>query len=265
MNKKLFASSFVLTFILGFWIRGYYVSSSNKTIGPTPKEINTTSGSVAPKYLDLPVNYFSKDDVHWGSAGNGNSGKITDYTQVSLKNKAVYQSYPTITTTIKKYSNKITPLKIRRFEESWTEFYKENPPGYWETAIKDNYQKYGSLSTNYLPTYIIENIDKLDVDNDGNAETIVTYNFAGRADGGSYMTDIIKGNNIIFSANEDRALIVPADTTNGFYVEWGDTNEFLGRCCPEGFFRTRFVYKDAKFEPIYEQEVKYLKIGKDVL
>lgn len=262
MRNKLLIIVVIFAFLLGFSTRGFVLPNTNKTLIPEQKWVKNTIGeSVFPR-LDLPVNYFSNDDVHWGSVGNGNSGKITDYTQVSLKNKTVYQSYPTMTTTIKSYSNEVKPLKIKSFEEAWAEFYKVNDPGYWETAIKENYQKYGSLSTNYLPTYIIEKVDKFDVDEDGIPETIVTYNFAGRADGGSYMTDIIKGNNIIFSVQEDRSSIIPADTINGFYVEWGDTNESGGRCCPEGFYRTRFIFKDNKFEPIYEQEVKYLKIGK---
>lgn len=215
-------------------------------------------------WLNLPVEYFSNKDVRWGSAGNGNGDKITDYTQVALGNGTVYQSYPTTVTTIKQYSGEVKPLRIRSFDEALKEFSKDNPDGSWETVIKENYQKFGNLLTNYLPIYVIEKIGKFDVDNDGVPETIVTYNFAGRADAGSYQTDIIKGNNIVFSANEDRSAIVPADTASGFYVEWGDTNENGGRCCPEGFFRTRFIYKDGKFEPIYEQEVKYLKVGKEV-
>lgn len=248
---------------MGFFARGFFPLDTSKTLISEQKETKTMKNESTFPRLDLPVSYFSKNDVHWGLAGNGNSGKITDYTQVSLKSKAVYQSYPTMITTIKSYSNEVKPFKIKSFDEAWAEFYKVNDPGYWETAIKENYQKYGSLSTNYLPTYVIEKLDKFDVDDDGVSETIVTYNFAGRADGGSYQTDVIKGNNVIFSAQEDRSSIVPADTTNGFYVEWGDTNEFGGRCCPEGFYRTRFIYKDGKFAPIYEQEVKYLKIGKE--
>ncbi len=223
--------------------------------------INTNLSDQSYSLLDLPLEYFSNKDVRSGSAGKGTGDKITDYTQVTLDNKAVYQSYPTVVTTIKNYSSEIKPLKVVSFNEIMQQFSKTDP-GWGETIVKDNYQKYGSLATNYLPTDYIATLNKFDIDGDGIPETIVTYNYTGAADAGSYRSDIIKGNNIIFSVQEDNASIKPADTTNGFYVEWANLGDG-GRCCSEGFIRTRFVLKDGKFVPIYEQEVRYLKVGKE--
>ncbi len=185
------------------------------------------------------------------------------YTQAAVENKTVYQSYPTTVTTIKNYSSETKPLKTRNFNEVMREFSKFQPSGCGQTVVEDNYKKYGSLATNYLPENSIWSLEKFDVDNDGIAETIVSYNFVCMADSGSYRSDIIKGNNIIFSVQEDNASIVPADTTNGFYVEWISADDPDSRCCKEGFKRVRFVLKNGKFAPIYEQEVKYLKVGKE--
>ena len=104
---------------------------------------------------------------------------------------------------------------------------------------------------------------KFDLTGDGNQEKVVVYNSVAAADAGSYHADVIQCDTIIFSVVEDNAAIVPADTTNGFYIEWRSSKDVTARCCPDGFMRTRFVYKDGQFIPLYEQEVKYLKVGKE--
>lgn len=276
LHKKVFnINILLLVLLLAF---AYYANTKIQTLNNRLEKIETRLGCPVKigcnekdtksnnqlfDWLDLPVEYFSDKDIQWGSAGKGNSGKISDYTQVALGDKAVYQSYPTIVTTIKDYSNEMKPLKTKSFDEIMQEFSKLEPNGWGKTVVEENYRKYGSLATNYLPTDNIWTLEKFDVDSDGVAETIVSYNFTGAADAGSYRSDIIKGNNVIFSVEEDNSSIVPADTTNGFYVEWRSANDPAPRCCEEGIKRTRFVFRDDKFIPIYEQEVKYLKVGKE--
>lgn len=268
MKKVKVQSIFVIIIFLAGLVSGLFINQNliKKKVVPLQSTINNQtnikSNTQSFDWLDIPVEYFSRKDVRWGSAGKGSSGNISDYSQVALLNKAVYQSYPTELITIKDYSSEIKPLKARSFDEIMQELSKSNPEEYSKTVVKENYQKYGSLATNYLPTDSIWTLEKFDVDEDGTPETIVSYNFVGSADGGSYRSDIIKGNNIIFSVQEDNASIVPADTTSGFYVEWRSTKD-NARCCPERFIRTRFVFKDGKFTALYEQEVKYLKIGKE--
>ena len=63
--------------------------------------------------LDLPLEYFSVKDVRWGSAGgDGKEGTMDQYTQAALDSKAMYQSYPTTTTTIENYSTDLVPPKV---------------------------------------------------------------------------------------------------------------------------------------------------------
>ena len=269
MKKAKVKSIFVITIFLVGLFCGLFINQflNKKNNVPQQSTVNEQtsikSNTQSFDWLDIPVEYFSRKDVRWGSAGKGSSGNISDYSQVALLNKAVYQSYPTEVITIKDYSSEIKPLKTRSLDEVMQELSKSSPEEYSKTVVKENYQKYGSLATNYLPTDSIWTLEKFDVDDDGISETVVSYNFVGSADGGSYRSDIIKGNNMIFSVQEDNASIVPADTTSGFYVEWRGKNGNTGRCCPESFIRTRFVFKDGKFTPLHEQEVKYLKIGKE--
>lgn len=257
--------AFYFALLILFTLFGYALgkqSSEIKSSVNARSQTNSDLNDQVTKWLDLPVEYFSKKDVQWGSGGKGETGKITDYIQVALKNKTVYQSYPTLNSTITYYKNESVPLKNLTFNEINNEISKV--VSYGQPQVEDSYKQFGTLISNYLPDKYIWKTDKFDVDGDGITETIVYTNMAGAADGGSYTSDIIKGNNIIFSVSEDNSMIIPADTPNGFYIEWGavgDPNS--GRCCEEGIHRTRFVFKDNKFVPIYEQEVKYLKIGKE--
>ena len=62
-------------------------------------------------WLDLPLKYFSVNDVRWGSAGGkGKEGTMEQYTQVALDGKEIYQSYPTTKTTIKDFSSEVVPI-----------------------------------------------------------------------------------------------------------------------------------------------------------
>ncbi len=91
----------------------------------------------------------------------------------------------------------------------------------------------------------------------------VAYSFAAWSwFAAEYKTDIIKGDKIVFSSTEDNSSIVKSENGNGFYVEWNNPKYQYSRCCEEGLTRTRFAYKSHQFIPIYEQEVRYLKIGK---
>jgi len=213
--------------------------------------------------LDLPMEYFSKEDIQWGSVLPETIGKtIREYSQVALENKAVYQSYPTTKITIEKYSSETRPLQIKPLSDIKAEMKNQFPPGsLWIQEADDNYKEYGDLATHYFPNFHISLLDQFDVNDDGIKEKIISYNFVGRADGGSYQTDIIKGNNIIFSVQEDNSSIVPADTLNGFYVEWRSPEHSAPRCCEPGYFRTRFIFKNGEFIPLYEQEVGYMFVG----
>lgn len=247
---KKFYLFILFAYILGIvsWV---VVSERIKTpVKPENKE--TVSTSVYPN-LPLGLKYFNEKDTRWGS---GNK-------MAAFDNKTVFQSYPTINCTIKAYSNEERKIKTKSLDEALSRAnLLDGISNEWEKTAKEAYDNWGSIVTHYLPDDLVENIEKFDVDGDSKQEMIVTYNFFGRADGGSARTDIVKDDTIIFSVGEDQSYISPADTNDGFFVEWRISDD-TPRCCPEGYRRTRFVFQDRRFIPLYEQEIRYMKVGED--
>lgn len=213
--------------------------------------------------FDLPLKYFSIKEVRWGSlGGEDKKDTIEEYNQAALDSKETYQSYPTTTTTIKEYSSEIIPLTTEKFSDVFKKI-QENEGDSWLEVIKDNYRDYGQMAVHFLKSYMdIEMYETFDVDGDGVKEKILGINSIGRASGGSYGAAIVKGNNIIFSVDEDNSFILPHETGNGFYIEWRNPTDESSRCCQTGYIRTRFVYENGKFVPIYEQEIRYFMVGK---
>ena len=127
----------------------------------------------------------------------------------------------------------------------------------------NNYEEFGSLALNFLPEYSISSKDEFDVDMDGKPEIIISL-FGVGGNHPPHFSQIIKGGKVIFTVEEERPMIYPTDTNNGFYVEWYPDKFFnKGLCCPYGLTKTRFVYEDKEFKPVYEQEVIFTKVGKE--
>ena len=252
-------------FLIGLLFQKEFIDvKNNQPVVPTEpvKQTVETDEFKQLPWLNLPLEYFSRKNIEWGSVINSDGEDITDWGKVALDNKSIYQSYPTLNVTISDYSSEIKPLVKKSFDTILKE-YKKDEEIFSDARIRENYQTYGALAANYLPDYYIAYFDEFDVDGDGQNESIVYYNVTGAADAGAYNSDIVKNGRIIFSVKEDNASIIPADTDNGFYVEWANRDFGFPRCCAEGKMRTRFVWRDNEFVPIYEQEVRYLKIGKE--
>lgn len=215
-------------------------------------------------WLDLPIKYFSINDIEWGSASAvGNEIKLESYTHAALDNKAVYQTYPTTTTTIKKYSADIIPISTKKYIDVKKKIQEVEVNSSWMETVDENYKEYGQLAVHFLDGFQdIEMFDSFDVDDDGIKEKILGLNSVGRASGGSYNAAVVKGDKILFYVNEDESFIVPADTPNGFYVKWRSPDDDSARCCPGGYIKTRFVFQDGKFVPLYEQKVRFVIVGK---
>jgi len=68
--------------------------------------------------------------------------------------------------------------------------------------------------------------------------------------------DVDKDGKVIFDASGiDYTRIVPAKDGNGFFLEWNDNYKML-----DGYMRTRFIYDGKKFVPVYEQQIRYVRI-----
>lgn len=203
-------------------------------------------------YLNLPLEYFPKSSIVWGSVYGDNYDK---YKHASFDIDS-YQSYPTETVAIKEYKNEKRPLNPPKTLESLSDQLAFGP------TIRKNFKEYGILSTRYLPEDYIHTKNEFDVDADGKSETIVSLGGTGGNHPPLY-SEIIKDGYVIFSVQETQPIIIPSKTNNGFYVQWYNFDKHFedGMCCPSGHIKTRFVYKDGKFTPIWEQEVIYTKVG----
>ena len=263
--KKFFFISFVL---FGVWVFVVLVSivvdKFNKYCPSS--EIKETNDLVnEDKYPMLPfeLTNFSSKDVRSGSATYHKDypqGDIRQYGNAYLKNEDNYQSYPTTKITLTNYSNRNDLLEFKPLEETLQKILE--PSRSYKEAL-NTYQEWGKLITHYLPEYLVEDVQYFDVNNDGVNEMMVTYNYYEKADSGLYQSDIISNGKIIFSVNESNSRIFPSKLNDGFYVEWRIPNDDSALCCSTGYMKTRFIWKDGKFEPIYEQEIKYLLVGKE--
>lgn len=260
MKKILVAPLLVNILLIAFL---FIPTKSDDTNIESTKEIPNLNESSMP-WLNLDKNYFSIDNLQWGSFTGKIEGNINSYDNFTISNIANFQSYPIISNfEIKNYSSEAKELDNKTYDDMYTEFTKNNPDNFGKWNVDESYKKFGKLALYYLPEFYITSVEEFDVDSDNNNEKIVTYNITQSATAGSYKTDIIKGNKIIFSSTEDNSSIIKSENRNGFYVEWNNRKYQYPRCCEEGFTRTRFVFKDNKFIPVYEQEVRYLKIGID--
>lgn len=262
MKKVLFVCSIIfLAFLLGRFSAPKSEEFSSQTKKPTA-ETDSKIRENGFQPLPLDVTYFNYDDIRWGSADHYKEfeeGDIKQFSKLALNNTAVYQSYPSTEITLTEYDDSIREIKALPLEEA-IRLLKEDCPMDWPVkSARGNYQKYGSFSTYTLPEQEIFEVKHFDVDDDNKKETIVHKNYNCRADGGSTSADIVKNNQIIFSATGDDAMIFPADTNNGFYVEQR-LDDDSARCCSTGVLRTRFVLENDKFVPIYEQVIKFMQI-----
>lgn len=226
----------------------------------TESEIIVLSPEDTPS-LELPLKYFADSDV---VSGSGVSDDKNDWDFATIEGG--YQSFPTmkITLSTEDYSQKVESLPSVK---SINEISKEDPEFWnnWEWKFKEQIKEYGDIATRFLPSYIITDLKKFDVDLDGKEETIIST----CGTGGNHCPHkiiIVKDNDIIFFIFAGVVLSInKSETGNGFYahwVPWGQegTKWDTGMCCSPGYIKTRFVYENGKFKPVYEQEVLYFTV-----
>ncbi len=164
------------------------------------------------------------------------------------------------------YSQQIESLPPIR---SLDQISKEEP-GFWDSykwLFDEQIQEYGNIAARFLLGEYVTDIKKFDVDLDGNDETILSI----CGTGGNHCPHriiIIKENKIIFSVSPTVVLSInDSKNGDGFYIHWvpwgleqEGTIWDVGLCCPPGYMKTRFIYKDGEFKPISEQEVLYSSV-----
>lgn len=201
--------------------------------------------------LSMPLSYVDGKSESFGAVVAGyNVVTDADY----------YRSYPSTNITLNRESYTNTPRELPPIQSD-SQIFAKDPNDLEDTfrsAKKKNIQQYGDLARRfvgkaYTPIYIYD-FKSADVDNDGQKETILYLNLMGANVGGESVV-IVKGDKVIFSENIDFATLIPAKNGNGFFLEWNDNYKKM-----DGYMTTRFIYEDRKFVPIYEQQVRYIRI-----
>jgi len=231
-------------------------SSVQYAVGGTYDEVIDSTIPI----LNIPLRYFTDDSVAWGSVNTTrDSNDKNTWSFAAIDGGDAFQSFPITTITLQDFSNESHDLSI-------TKELKEK--SYYVGPIANSYEeqveKYGDLAIRFLAvSNAITWVKEFDVDLDGKAEKVV--GLCG-IDGNHCPHEIIivKDNKQIFSTSAGLTGldISKTDTGNGFYVQWVPTEGKWDRglCCPLGYIKTRFVYKDGMFMPVYEQEVLYFKV-----
>lgn len=226
------------------------------------KIITSINVEKAPE-LSLPLKYFSDNEIVSGSGASDNKNEL-DY--AVLENG--YQSFPVVDVTLSNegYSNEIKELpQIKSDADIFMDFDGDGKID-WEWLYKDQIKEYGDLARRFIPeNYTIFNIEKFDVDGDGKNETMISL----CGTGGNHCPHkiiLVKNNKIIFTAGEEFVGLDlnKSDSGNGFYMHWTplEGEEWdTGLCCPPGYMKTRFIYENGLFKPVYEQKVLYFKVN----
>ena len=258
INKKVVVSIIVLFLVVVLFMLAF--SKKEQLIVSKDKIINVTEK--APE-LNLPLKYFPSNEIVWG---HGNLDNKNDMDSANLDNG--YQSFPTTNITLSKedYSAEIKNLPtVKSYKEI---FMVEGgtKETVWSGTYKDQIKQYGDFARRFIPEgYTIVGLEKFDVDGDGKNETIISL----CGTGGNHCPHeiiLIKNNKIIFTAfvGLTGLSLTKNDSGNGFYVHWvpSEGEEWdAGLCCPPGYMKTRFVYENGAFKPVYEQKVLYFKVN----
>lgn len=270
-SKKLLIPLFIL--VIAFLI--FQVYELNKKISGTNIQCNNAkvigkNGTSNLSELKLPIKYFPKSSVGWGSLGSGTNmsdSSTWERAAVDIGSRGV----PTTNITLNKdsYSNKhenLPPLKT--FDEIVTESkeisYYTNLSDNLNIFYKDIYAKYGNFGTRFLPGFY-PTIVEFDIDSDGKNEKIVSLCGVG-GNHCPHTIDIVDDEEIVFSVSVGMVglNLTASETGDGFYLEWVPTTgngwENYALCCEPGYMKTRFVYKNNEYVPVYEQEYRYVEV-----
>ncbi len=249
----------VLIFVLGFYIGEMKSKSSVSETTETQTEVQSGDGEYTYNYempaLKLPVSYFDKN-LERGSGALDTGEKYTIF-------DGGYQSFPTTTISLNntKYNNERTPLPpAKTVKEIFAD------AGIYKNHFESQISEYGEYAQRFLPEDVITSIEYFDIDSDGEKETIISLCSLG----GNHCPHeifVIKNNEVVFhtTAGTTGPNIIDTETGNGFFLTWspwssnGDKWD-VGLCCMPGYMKTRFVYENGTFTPVYEQEVLYYRV-----
>lgn len=201
--------------------------------------------------LKMPAEYFDTKQI----AGGANMLSGVSYSV--LNENEGYRSYPSPAISLEGYQNIPEPLPPIKSDD---EIHTPNPEDDFMGSNKQaNIDKYGDLARRFVGKagegWLIDDIITIDLENDGKKEKLISMTKMGANIIGSRNL-IIKDNKVIFSTDPDTfSNIVIANNEKGFFLQWDDN--FKQR---DGYMVTRFVYDGEKYIPVYEQQIRYVRI-----
>lgn len=121
-----------------------------------------------------------------------------------------------------------------------------------DNLLLENYNEFGKLTLYYLPDYLIDAIEYKDIDQDSTKETIIFYSCRG-CNALSRQMDIIKDNEIIFTAEGGNLSLESLKKEKGFYLNTSIVPRGLNM-----HTRVKFIKNiDGEFHPQSEDVVEY--------
>lgn len=202
--------------------------------------------------LNIPPEYFDNSVTNMGAGAYS----------VIVDDKIRYQSYPT--TDVSENAPYSTEVKVLPSIKSDEEIYRVSPEedfmgSYKAQSIKD----YGDLARRFVgfpeEGLYIDSVEYVDVTGDGSDEQIISLTQMGsNVIGAGHI--VVKDNQIIFESGlTSFSTFTPAENGKGFLLEWDDNYKKR-----DGFMLTKFIYDNEKFVPVYEQQVRYVRINNDL-
>lgn len=268
--KNRIAIGFIILIVYSAIVTYLLFSRNSKPVkSDNSSESNTQSTMANPEdtlpFLPFPVSIFEKNNIGMGSASASGG-----YEWAVIPGEADTITEPTTTITLspKSYSNETTVLPP--IVQDSVLFKQKNSVGGipFEDVMHEQISKYGDLARRFIVpdeknitctagNEFISSITEADVDKDGKNEQIIGLYTVG-ANPWVTRALIVKDNKVVFTAGCDSKFpdIIPSKSGNGFTLEWGDN--FKKRI---GYVKTRFIWQDGKFSPIFEQTIRYVKVG----
>ncbi len=222
--------------------------------------------------LDLPVRYFDYKYLNSHSVCDEKESNVTEcHKGVKSGNFGgvyAYQSYPSTDISIDGYDNydsKKPPSVNEILAEVSLLRSKDGDVSAWSVAsdelIRKYFKEFGPVAGHFLPRNSDASVSMADLTMDGRDEHIVftcPHGAAGSGCGALWVAD--SSGNLLFSYSDPAIELDPSEDGNGFYLYSVHPEDTEASCCERKRYRTRFVYEDKRFVPIFEQVVVDLKV-----
>ena len=197
----------------------------------------------------LESSFFDDYKGIWGEATSSGETKWraidSEFNQRSMLGTVNHIPY------LQRESIKLTPVLRTQITKDY--FHPE--------VIDKSYKEYGSRIGGYFASQgqIVIAVKKFDVDLDDIPEDIIETEYLDSQHPPSEGY-IVKNGTIILSTGLQGGSIEPTKDRNGFYLKNSIRDDGQPLCCPSGYRLYRIVYEKGFFRPVWEQEVKYVRV-----